>query len=89
MALSTIEKAEIIHQHQTSSNDVGSAEVQVALLTHNIKHLTQHLQTHKKDKHSQRGLLAMVNKRRKLLAFLKKNELKSYLALIAKLGLRH
>ena len=89
MALSVTEKSTIVGQHQLSSTDVGSTPVQVALLTENIKKLTVHLKEHKKDVHSQRGLLAMVNKRRKLLAYLKDKNFQAYRELIAKLGLRH
>jgi small subunit ribosomal protein S15 len=89
MALSVAEKATIVNQHQQSANDVGSTPVQIALLTENIKKLTLHLRVHKKDVHSQRGLLAMVNKRRKLLTYLKHESFQDYRDLIAKLNLRH
>ena len=71
-----------------SDKDTGSSEVQIALLTSRIDHLTDHLKTHRKDFHSRRGLLMMAARRRKLLDYLKKNELKRYQAIVEKLGLR-
>jgi small subunit ribosomal protein S15 len=88
MALSQERKSQIIQEHKTHENDTGSPEVQIAILTENIANLTEHLRTHKKDHHSRRGLLKMVGKRRKLLAYLKNNDVQRYSALIEKLGLR-
>lgn len=88
MALSTEATAEIIKDNQRGANDTGSPEVQVALLTARIKDLTQHFEKHKHDHHSRRGLLKMVNQRRKLLDYVKKKEVQRYQDLISKLGLR-
>lgn len=88
MSSSVIASAEIIAEHKRSDNDTGSTEVQVALLTARIKHLTEHFKTHKKDVHSRRGLLKMVNQRRKLLKYLKRNDSGRYYDLIKKLALR-
>lgn len=81
-------KSEVIANHKTHDTDTGSPEVQVAILTERINHLTEHLRTHAKDHHSRRGLLMMVGKRRRLLNYLRKNHLKRYRGLIEKLGLR-
>lgn len=81
-------KAEIIKQYQVNGKDTGSAEVQVALLSARIAHLTEHLRTHRKDFHSRRGLIQMTNRRRKLLNYLKDNVLDKYNELIQKLNLR-
>jgi small subunit ribosomal protein S15 len=81
-------KEEIIQKHQTHEGDTGSPEVQVAVLTQRIGHLTEHLREHKHDYHSQRGLLKMVGRRRRLLKYLQKKDVERYRALIAKLGLR-
>ncbi len=81
-------KEEIIGEHRTHDGDTGSPEVQVAVLTRRIAHLTEHLREHKHDYHSRRGLLKMVGKRRRLLKYLQKKDLERYRALIAKLGLR-
>lgn len=88
MALSTQEKADILKEHQISGSDTGSPEVQVALLTANINKLQSHFVDHKQDHHSRRGLIRMVNQRRKLLDYLKGKDAGRYLALIQKLGLR-
>jgi len=88
MAITQERKNEIIETHKTHASDTGSPEVQIAILTENIVNLTDHLRTHKKDHHSRRGLLKMVGQRRKLLAYLKKKDVKRYSALIEKLGLR-
>ncbi len=88
MALSAQEKAAILQEHQTSEGDTGSPEVQVALLTANINKLQGHFADHKQDHHSRRGLIRMVNQRRKLLDYLKSKEVSRYAALIQKLGLR-
>ena len=81
-------KAEIVETHKRHEGDTGSAEVQVALLTEQINQLTQHLRIHRKDHHSRRGLLKMVGRRRKHLAYLNKSDVERYRAIIAKLGLR-
>lgn len=81
-------KQEIIASCRLSENDTGSPEVQVALLTARINHLNEHLKANKNDKHSYRGLLKMVGRRRNLLAYLQKKDIGRYRALIAKLGLR-
>lgn len=81
-------KAEIIKEFQIHENDTGSVEVQIAILTARIKHLTEHLKKHPKDFHSRRGLMKMVGRRRKLLKYLRKVKPESYRELIEKLGLR-
>ena len=81
-------KSEIIAEHARCKGDTGSPEVQVALLTSRINHLTEHCKTNPKDHHSNRGLLKMVGQRRNLLAYLMKKDIERYRALIAKLGLR-
>ncbi|MBA3389296.1 MAG: 30S ribosomal protein S15 [Actinomycetota bacterium] len=81
-------KEEIIREHQTHEGDTGSPEVQVAVLTKRISHLTDHVRIHKHDYHSRRGLLQMVGKRRRLLKYLQKKDIERYRALIARLGLR-
>jgi small subunit ribosomal protein S15 len=88
MAITQERKHELIDTHKTHASDTGSPEVQVAILTENIVNLTAHLRVHKKDHHSRRGLLKMVGQRRKLLAYLKNNDVRRYSALIEKLGLR-
>lgn len=88
MGLSAAEKSGIIAEYQRSEGDTGSAEIQVALLSARIKQLTGHFADHKKDHHSRRGLLQMVNQRRKLLDYLKKNDQARYQNLIRRLGLR-
>ncbi|MCD9007221.1 30S ribosomal protein S15 [Luteimonas sp. XNQY3] len=85
---STIDNGKIIEAHKRGDNDTGSPEVQVALLTARIVHLTEHFKTHKKDHHSRRGLLMMVNRRRSLLDYLHRKDADRYKALIEKLGLR-
>ncbi|HCJ12038.1 MAG: 30S ribosomal protein S15 [Verrucomicrobia bacterium GWF2_51_19] len=84
----TIEKNKIIEQFRTHEKDSGSCEVQIAILSARIAHLTEHLRTHKKDFHSRRGLLTMANTRRKLLSYLKKNTLEKYNEIIKQLKLR-
>lgn len=81
-------KAGTIEAHRTHETDTGSPEVQIALLTDRITHLTEHLKLHKKDHHSRRGLLMLVGRRRRLLDYVKKNDVERYRAIIAKLGLR-
>ena len=88
MALSAEKKAEIVKEYQQAEGDTGSPEVQVALLTHNINGLQSHFKANKQDHHSRRGLIRMVNQRRKLLDYLKRKDLDRYTALIGKLGLR-
>jgi len=81
-------KSKIVSEYQRSESDTGSPEVQVALLTGRIQHLTDHFKNHKGDHHSRRGLLRMVNQRRSLLDYLKKKDLQRYRDLIQRLGLR-
>ena len=88
MPLATATTAEIIKTHGRGPADTGSPEVQVALLTTRINELTPHFKLHAKDHHGRRGLLKMVNRRKSLLAYLKKTDAERYTALIAKLGLR-
>jgi small subunit ribosomal protein S15 len=88
MALTTEAKASIVKEHQRSGKDTGSAEVQVALLSADIKSLTEHLKIHKKDRHSRRGLISKVSNRRKLLDYLKRKDQKRYQTLIESLGIR-
>ena len=88
MGLNAADKSEVIAEYQRSEGDTGSAEIQVALLSARIKQLTGHFSSHKKDHHSRRGLLRMVNRRRKLLDYLKKNDQARYQDLIRRLGLR-
>ncbi len=83
------DKQAVIAKHQRTNGDTGSAPVQVALLTERINSLTGHFRTHAKDHHGRRGLLKMVGSRRRLLTYLKRNDLETYRALIADLGLRH
>ncbi len=86
--ITTEGKAEIVKKYQRSPSDTGSPEVQVALLTARIKDLTPHFEKHKHDHHSRRGLIRLVNQRRKLLDYLKRKDEERYKALIADLGLR-
>ncbi len=88
MALDAVKKAEIIQEYQVEKGDTGSPEVQVALLTHNINSLQEHFKEHKQDHHSRRGLIRMVNQRRKLLDYLKLKDAGRYTQLIGRLGLR-
>ena len=88
MSVTAEKKQEVIKDHARDPNDTGSPEVQVAILTERIRNLTEHFKGHHKDNHSRRGLLMMVNKRRSLLAYLKKVDVERYNALIQKLGLR-
>ncbi|WP_207782304.1 30S ribosomal protein S15 [Phytoactinopolyspora limicola] len=81
-------KQKIMAEHARSEGDTGSPEVQVALLTHRITHLTEHVKVHKHDHHSRRGLLLLVGQRRRLLNYLNKTDITRYRALIEKLGLR-
>ncbi|MDE1949010.1 MAG: 30S ribosomal protein S15 [Burkholderiales bacterium] len=88
MPLATEQKAEIVKANARGAADTGSPEVQVALLTARINELTPHFKTHLKDHHGRRGLLKMVNQRKRLLSYLKDRDAERYTALIAKLGLR-
>ncbi len=88
MALSAQTKAEILKEYQLAEGDTGSPEVQVALLTANINGLQSHFKTHAKDHHSRRGLIRMVNQRRRLLDYLKEKDTARYAKLIERLGLR-
>lgn len=88
MTVAPARKTEIIKDNAQAKGDTGSPEVQVAILTERIRNLTEHFKANHKDNHSRRGLLMMVNKRRNLLAYLKKKDVERYNALIAKLGLR-
>ncbi len=83
-----IDTQAVIKEYQHEAGDTGSTDVQVALLTARIKHLTEHFKTHKKDHHSRRGLLRLVSQRKKLLTYLKSKSTQSYTDLIARLGLR-
>ena len=82
------QKQQLITDHRRSDEDTGSAEVQVAILSRRIEELTRHVQTHRKDHHSRRGLLQMVGKRRRLLEYLRRTDVDRYRALIQRLGLR-
>lgn len=88
MSITLEKKAELIKKFARSEGDVGSPEVQVAVLSERIKNLTEHFKSHKQDNHSRRGLIAMVNNRRKLLSYVKAKEVSRYTALIKELGLR-
>ena len=82
------EKSATISEYRTHETDTGSPEVQIALLTDRINQLTEHLKVHKKDHHSRRGLLMLVGRRRRLLDYVRENDVERYRAVIAKLGLR-
>ena len=88
MALSVAEKTKIVDDYRRNENDTGSPEVQVALLTERIRGLTDHFKEHKHDHHSRQGLLRMVNRRRKLLDYLKSKDQDRYKELISQLGIR-
>ena len=88
MTTAAIDKKEVVAKHQLHQGDTGSAEVQIALLTGRINHLTEHLRAHKKDHSSRRGLLKMVGQRRRLLNYLRNKDINRYRALVADLGLR-
>ena len=81
-------KTEVIKGNALKANDTGSPEVQIAVLTHRINHLTDHFKAHKKDNHSRRGLLKMVSQRRQLLDYVKRKDVKRYTSIIEKLGIR-
>ena len=84
----SIDTQAIIKEYQKDASDTGSADVQIALLTARIRHLTEHFKTHKKDHHSRRGLLRLVSQRKQLLSYVKGNDITSYAELISRLGLR-
>ena len=88
MTLTVEEKREVVQQFGKSEADTGSPEVQIALLTRRINHLTEHVRTHKHDHHSRRGLLMLVGRRRRLLNYLQKKDLEGYRRLVRELGLR-
>lgn len=83
-----MDKSNTIEQHRTHGTDTGSPEVQIALLTERISHLTEHLRQHAKDHHSRRGLLMLVGRRRRMLDYVRSIDVERYRAIIAKLGLR-
>ena len=86
--MDTATKKQIFAEHGRTENDTGSPEVQIALLTHSINHLTEHLKVHKHDHHSRRGLLLQVGQRKRLLKYLRNEDIARYRALIKKLGIR-
>lgn len=88
MALASVRKAEVVKKYQRAEDDTGSPEVQVALLSERINHLTEHFRVHKKDHHSRRGLLKLVGRRRRLLDFLRGEDIERYKTLIQSLGIR-
>ena len=88
MSIASDKKKEVMNKHSRSDGDTGSPEVQIALLTENISALQSYFDVHKKDHHSRQGLIRMVNKRRKLLDYLKKKDLNKYSSLIKELNLR-
>lgn len=88
MVLTTQDKKELINQYKLHDSDTGSPEVQIGLLTHRIKYLTEHLKVHKKDHHSRRGLLMLVGRRRRLLNYVKNNDVQRYRTILETLGLR-
>lgn len=88
MSLSAEQKQKIVSDYQLSSGDTGSPEVQIALLTARIQHLTGHFQQHKKDHHSRRGLIKLVNQRRSLLDYIRKKDVERYRDIVQRLGLR-
>jgi small subunit ribosomal protein S15 len=88
VAQSAQDKKELINQYKLHDSDTGSPEVQIGLLTHRIQYLTEHLKVHKKDHHSRRGLLMLVGQRRRLLNYVKNNDIQRYRAILENLGLR-
>jgi small subunit ribosomal protein S15 len=88
VVLSTQDKKELIDQYKLHDTDTGSPEVQIGLLTHRIQYLTEHLKVHKKDHHSRRGLLMLVGRRRRLLNYVRNNDVQRYRTIIDNLGLR-
>jgi small subunit ribosomal protein S15 len=89
MALEKDQKSELIQEFQTHPGDTGSPEVQIAILTHRINQLTEHLRVHRKDHHSRRGLYKMIGQRRGLLNYLREKDVERYRVVIDRLGLRH
>ncbi|HEV8139111.1 MAG TPA: 30S ribosomal protein S15 [Pyrinomonadaceae bacterium] len=89
MALAKEAKEKIVSDFRTHDSDTGSPQIQVALLSQRINELTEHFKTHKKDNHSRRGLLKMVQHRRSLLKYLKKTDIQQYHEVVGRLGLRH
>ena len=88
MVFTTQDKKDLINQHKLHDSDTGSPEVQIGLLTHRIKYLTEHLKIHKKDHHSRRGLLMLVGRRRRLLNYVKNNDIQRYRTILETFGLR-
>ncbi|MDX1624899.1 MAG: 30S ribosomal protein S15 [Wenzhouxiangellaceae bacterium] len=88
MSLSAEQKQQIVSEYQLSSGDTGSPEVQIALLTARIRHLTEHFQDHKKDHHSRKGLIRLVNQRRSLLDYVRRKDVQRYRDIVERLGLR-
>ena len=88
MALASIRKTEVVKKYQRGEADTGSPEVQIALLSERITYLTEHFRVHKKDHHSRRGLLKLVSRRRRLLDFLRGEDVERYRSLIQSLGIR-
>lgn len=88
MSLSAEQKRQVVDEHQLSTDDTGSPEVQVALLTARIQHLTEHFSRHKKDHHSRKGLIRLVNQRRSLLDYVRRKDVQRYRDLVQRLGLR-
>ena len=88
LSISKERTAELMAEFGEDANDSGSAEVQVAILTERIRNLTEHLKVHKKDKHTQRGLMMLIGKRRGLLKYIKNRDINEYRTLIKKLGIR-
>lgn len=88
MVFTTQDKKQLIEQYKVHDTDTGSPEVQIGLLTHRIQYLTEHLKVHQKDHHSRRGLLMLVGRRRRLLNYVKKNDVQRYRTIIDTLGLR-
>jgi small subunit ribosomal protein S15 len=88
MTMTTEEKADLVQRFGKDEHDTGAAQVQIALLTQRINHLTEHLRAHRHDHHSRRGLLMLVGRRRRFLNYLQKKDLEGYRALIRELGLR-
>ena len=88
MSITSDRKTEIINEYSTKSGDTGSPEIQVAILTERITNLTSHFENHKKDVHSRRGLLMLINRRRRMLNYLRNKHIERYQELIKRLGLR-
>ena len=88
MSISSEKKSEMIEDYRLHEKDTGSPEVQIAILSERISNLTEHFKVHKKDHHSRRGLLKLVGKRRRLLNYLKENEVERYRDVVSRLGLR-